>query len=308
MKRRNVIAEMVNHEMWNVTPDKMRQQRKIEPISIRPWIRCYFMKKCVVFFALFSVWYVRACFSLRGFCLPFSHWIHSKFLLKSLSIARHLTIVSAIFDRLYDSQTMLVYHPSINCLRDNNNIFFFFFCDVGSMLLLLLVLLCIFFFHLLDSNWNIFSKIPEKEKKKSHCTMTVFIDEILHVFCNSCNIQSCLTAPCTNIFPFSPWQKIIPWDKKRERDRVAFLSSTFHWTLTALPPSARREENGQQFAPQKKSTRKKCVCAHVNRNNSEVACQEASSFSCHADHPIHIRISAIQHSFPSFRNGNAFFQ
>lgn len=86
-----------------------------------------------------------------------------------------------------------------------------------------------------------------------------------------------------------------------EKKRIAFLNPTFLWTLTALPPSTRGEKEKQLIiiCAYKENTNKKC--AHVNRNNSEVACQEASSFSFRTDHPIHILgfllVNAISHLF-----------
>lgn len=69
--------------------------------------------------------------------------------------------------------------------------------------------------------------------------------------------------PCTNIFPFSPWQKIISWDKKHTR--VAFLSPTFLSELWRPFLHPHREREKQPIICNTKKTREKKVCAHVNR-------------------------------------------
>lgn len=122
------------HARQNTTTTK-----KIEPISIRLWIRCYLKKKNASFF-LYNVSLCVCAF------LYLSSLITCDFL-ESLSIATWQ--LSAIFDRLSDSQTMLAYHlPSIVC----GTIIIFFWnslgfrlFDVGSIVVVSIIL-CIFFF------------------------------------------------------------------------------------------------------------------------------------------------------------------
>lgn len=86
--------------------------------------------------------------------------------------------------------------------------------------------------------------------------MTVFIDEIVYTYLVTRVTFNLAWPPCTNIFPFSSWQKIISWDKKTPE--VAFLSPTFLWTLTALPPSS-IERKKQPIICTTKKAREKSV-------------------------------------------------
>lgn len=134
--------------------------------------------------------WVRACFSL-----VLSSWLLSLlfsvdsfkvFLCVKVAFHRHLTIVSNIWPIVWQPNHVGL-SSTINCLRDNNN--FFSLCDVGSI-----VGIIMYFFHLLDSNWNIFSKSTSEKKEIPLYDDCFYRWDCIHVFGNSCNIQSCLTA------------------------------------------------------------------------------------------------------------------
>lgn len=121
-------------------------------------------------------------------------------------------------------------------------------------------------------------------KKKSHCMMTVFIDEIIHVFCSSCNIRPLAICCWSTLYMF-----VNSIHDKRLFHEEMLWNFTFLWTLAA---------------PEKKTEYTK-KSAHVNLNSSEFACQEASIFffiTLNPDISYHFEIRIF---FSSSANRNA---
>lgn len=79
--------------------------------------------------------------------------------------------------------------------------------------------------------------------------MTVFIDGIVHVFCNSCNIQSSLTAMYCTLYMYFD----LTHDKRLFHETK---KSVFLWNLAALPSSDRHTKNNNSKKNYEENTKK----------------------------------------------------
>lgn len=197
------------------------KSKKIEPISIRPWIRCYLKRRKIRRF--YSVCCVFSL-SVSLFLIRYSFFF-------IVAFHRHLTIVSNIWPIVWQPNHVGL-SSTINCLRDNNN--FFSLCDVGSI-----VGIIMYFFHLLDFNWNIFSK-STSEKKRNPIVWWLFLSMELYTYIHFVArvdfFHSYLIAMymhAAHVVPFNPWQKIsLRRREKKIKNTISVKSNISLWIST----------------------------------------------------------------------------